>query len=355
MIMKKQLLTETPNKKIVKILSFLVLFTFFIPHFAQAAQVNFTWRANPPEDNVLGYKLYFGKKTACGDSSFCQFSGQSLTKGPSPIDIPVTDLSDPDNPNYNLDGLDEGDWCFRLAAYNAIGESNPTPALTIAIDTINPSVLITIPTTAPNFTTTNSTINMAGEASDNLCAEAITWTNSTGGNGTASGTTSWSQDNIILQQGDNIITVTANDSAGNIANSNLTVTYSPPPPDIESPVITITGPTSSGTYETSSSKLNIAGTAADNVEVASVTWINDRGGSGTATGTTSWSVANITLSEGSNIITVTATDTSDNSAIDTLTVSFTLPPGTYTEEFGEYRLPGNMFRYLYKRRRSSYQ
>jgi len=335
MIMKKQLLTKTPHKITVKIIFFLALFIFFIPHFTQAAQVNFTWRANPSADNVLGYKLYYGKKTACGDSSFCQFGGQSSTKGFSPTDILVTDLSDPNNPSYNLDGLDEGDWCFRLTAYNETGESNPTPALTIAIDTIPPSVSITAPTTAPNFTTTNSTINIAGEASDNLCIDSVTWTNSTGGSGTAFGTTSWSQENILLQEGDNLLTFTANDSAGNTAETSLTVTYAPPPPDVESPVITITDPTSSETYQTSSGTLTIAGTAADNVEVARVTWTNDRGGSGTATGTTSWAIANIILSEGNNVITVTATDTSDNSSSDTLTVNFTLPPGTHTAEFGD--------------------
>jgi len=283
----------------------------------------------------LGYKLYFGKKTACGDSSFCQFGGQSSIQGSSPVNIPLTDLSDPTNPSYNLDGLDEGDWCFRMTAYNEIGESNPTSALSIAIDTITPSVSITAPTTAPNFTTTNSTINIAGEALDNLCVDSVSWTSSTGGSGTASGTAGWSQENILLQEGDNLLTVTANDSAGNTAEASMTVTYTPPPPDVESPVITITDPTSSETYQTSSGTLNITGTAADNVEVARVTWTNDRGGSGTATRITSWAIANIILSEGNNVITVTATDTSGNSSSDTLTVSFILPPGTYTAEFGD--------------------
>jgi hypothetical protein len=42
--------------------------------------------------------------------------------------------------------------------------------------------------------------------------------------------------------------------------------------------------------------LSIGGTASDNVDVQ-VTWVNDRGGSGTASGTTSWSVPAILREE----------------------------------------------------------
>ena len=54
-----------------------------------------------------------------------------------------------------------------------------------------------------------------------------------------------------------------------------------------------------------------------------VTWANNRGGSGTATGTTSWSASGIVLQSGSNVLTVTARDAAGNTASDTLTVTFT--------------------------------
>jgi|GEM_PF-2178340 len=95
--------------------------------------------------------------------------------------------------------------------------------------------------------------------------------------------------------------------------------------DTTPPVVTITSPTSSPTYATSSSTLNIAGTASDNVSVAAVTWSNNRGGSGRATGTTSWSVPGITLQPGSNVLTVTASDYAENTSSDTLTVDYSLP------------------------------
>ena len=47
-----------------------------------------------------------------------------------------------------------------------------------------------------------------------------------------------------------------------------------------------------------------------------VTWANDRGGSGTATGTTAWSVSGIALQSGANVLTVTARDAAGNTATD---------------------------------------
>jgi hypothetical protein len=55
----------------------------------------------------------------------------------------------------------------------------------------------------------------------------VTWTNSRGGSGTATGTTSWSASGIALQSGSNVITVTARDAAGNSGTDMLAVTYSP--------------------------------------------------------------------------------------------------------------------------------
>jgi hypothetical protein len=42
---------------------------------------------------------------------------------------------------------------------------------------------------------------------------------------------------------------------------------------------------------TAATTLALGGVAADNVGVTLVSWSNDRGGSGTATGTTTWSVS----------------------------------------------------------------
>ena len=67
--------------------------------------------------------------------------------------------------------------------------------------------------------------------------------------------------------------------------------------------------------------ITLAGTAADAGGIQSVTWANDRGGSGAAAGTTNWTAPDIPLQSGVNVITVTAQDASGNSASDTLTVT----------------------------------
>ncbi len=88
------------------------------------------------------------------------------------------------------------------------------------------------------------------------------------------------------------------------------------------PTIAITTPTSSATFTTMSGALSLSGSASDNVSVFQVRWSNDRGGSGAAFGTTSWSAPNITLLAGLNNLTVTALDANGNAATAKLAVTF---------------------------------
>jgi hypothetical protein len=90
--------------------------------------------------------------------------------------------------------------------------------------------------------------------------------------------------------------------------------------DLLSPTCTITTPATSPYDNGTSTSITISGTASADTGVISVTWSNSLGGSGTCTGTTSWS-ANITgLSVGDNVITITAHDAADNTGTDTVTV-----------------------------------
>lgn len=98
----------------------------------------------------------------------------------------------------------------------------------------------------------------------------------------------------------------------------------PPPPDTTAPTVAIATPTTGSTYSTGSSPLTLGGTAADNVGVTEVAWANDRGGSGTATGTASWTIAGIALQSGTNILTVTARDAAGNLGTDILTVAYAM-------------------------------
>ncbi|MDY6951849.1 MAG: DNRLRE domain-containing protein [Thermodesulfobacteriota bacterium] len=105
-------------------------------------------------------------------------------------------------------------------------------------------------------------------------------------------------------------------------------------PDTTDPLVNITQPTSGDTHSTDQNSTAVEGTASDNIGVTTVTWVNNRGGNGTATGTADWTVSNIQLQEGDNIISVTAHDAAGNTGTDTLTVDYTPPAGTYTAEFG---------------------
>ena len=212
---------------------------------------------------------------------------------------------------------------YRFFASTENDNSSRRPKLIVTFfvgdDTEDPTITITDPVSSSSFETAENSIDLGGTASDNLEVTEITWSNNRGGNGSASGTANWYVSTITLQEGNNVITVTSHDAAGNMGTDTLTVTFIPP--DTEVPSISITSPTSSSTYDTSHSSITISGTTSDNVGVTSVTWSNDKGGSGSASGTTSWTITTIPLHCGKdNIITATAEDAAGNSDTDTLTI-----------------------------------
>jgi len=95
-----------------------------------------------------------------------------------------------------------------------------------AADSTSPSVAITSPTTSSTYVATGSSITLKGTAADNVGVTQVTWVNSLGGSGAATGTSSWTTSPIALQLGSNTVTVTARDAAGNTGTANLTVTLS---------------------------------------------------------------------------------------------------------------------------------
>jgi hypothetical protein len=198
-----------------------------------------------------------------------------------------------------------------------------TVAAASTADITAPSIAISAPTAAASFTSSASTISLGGTASDAVGVTSVSWANDRGGGGVASGTSSWDVPSVGLQAGTNVITVTARDAAGNVGTDVLTVTHSVP--DTTAPAVTISGPTTSPTYAATSSSLTITGTSSDAIGVTQVSWVNDRGGSGNATGTTTWSASGIVLQSGTNVITVTARDAAANKSTDVLTVTYTPP------------------------------
>jgi len=56
-----------------------------------------------------------------------------------------------------------------------------------------------------------------------------------------------------------------------------------------------------------------------------VSWVNDRGGSGLASGTANWSIGSVALQGGTNNVTVSARDAAGNIGTDVLSVTYTPP------------------------------
>jgi hypothetical protein len=135
----------------------------------------------------------------------------------------------------------------------------------------------------------------------------------------------------------------AKDKAGN-TSPGATASATPQAPDTTRPTVTITTPTAAATYSSSRRVLTLGGSAADAGGVAQVTWANDRGGSGTASGTTSWTASGIGLQPGLNTLTVTASDAVGNTGTGTLQVTYTPPisaVGVYRAATGMWYLDAN--------------
>jgi hypothetical protein len=78
--------------------------------------------------------------------------------------------------------------------------------------------------------------------------------------------------------------------------------------------VTITAPAVGATLETPDETVTLTGTAESNAEVVSVSWKNDRGGEGDASGGEFWKTGTIPLKMGENSITITAKDSAGETA-----------------------------------------
>lgn len=93
------------------------------------------------------------------------------------------------------------------------------------------------------------------------------------------------------------------------------------------PVVTITAPTADPTYDNGSDATltTLAGSASVlQGTVSTCTWTNAQGGSGAATGTTTWTIASVDLVDGANLITVRCATVAGNAGLDVITVTRSL-------------------------------
>jgi putative Ig domain-containing protein len=109
------------------------------------------------------------------------------------------------------------------------GSGGGSPAIQVptqpAQDLTPPTVVFLSPAQVGGTArTTESRVIVTGTASDNVGVVSVTWANSRGGSGAAFGTSSWVTGPIDLSMGDNVITITVADAAGNVRTATLTVT-----------------------------------------------------------------------------------------------------------------------------------
>jgi hypothetical protein len=86
-----------------------------------------------------------------------------------------------------------------------------------------PTVTITSPTSSGATTASSSFIALGGTAADVEGLTRVTWFNMGGGDGPATGTTTWSAGDVPLYGGSNVIVITAYDTHGNATTDAITV------------------------------------------------------------------------------------------------------------------------------------
>ena len=187
------------------------------------------------------------------------------------------------------------------------------------------AISITSPTDDQVFSV--ASITVSGTASDNKALNKVEVKVGSGSWLPVTGTSSWSVDSVPLAAGANIITARATDASDNAKETSVTVTYTPS--DVEAPVISITSPTVGQVFSIAS--ITVSGTASDNMALSKVEVKVGNGSWILASGNTSWTVSSMNLSVGSNMITVKATDNSNNIYETSVNVTYSLPDNTHKD------------------------
>jgi hypothetical protein len=183
-----------------------------------------------------------------------------------------------------------------------------------------PVVRITEPTAGSSYYTMESPLTLSGTASGRLPLLRVEWANDlTGASGIASGTAAW-EAIVPLGMGTNTIRITAVDEAERSAAASISVDY---PATNPMPTVTITGPTTTGTYSTSEAGLMVTGDSSSPFGIDHIDCVCSESASWTSSsGTTLWTFW-IPLVPGTNTIQVTAVDALGGSTTITLVVTMT--------------------------------
>jgi len=199
--------------------------------------------------------------------------------------------------------LTEGTNSVYVIAVDIAGNSDLNTT-SIVLDTIPPTITIDAVSSPTNidYQTVTGTIE-SGATIEVTCLTAAVGTVTTTD-------TTWSVEITGMDEGDNVITATATDQAGNKASDTATIVVDPTLPTIT--IKPVTSPTKFD-YQTIMGAMENGATVAVTCSTATV---------GTVTYPTdiTWSVEIKDMTEGDNVINATATDQADNKASDTATI-----------------------------------
>jgi hypothetical protein len=89
--------------------------------------------------------------------------------------------------------------------------------------------------------------------------------------------------------------------------------------------VAITAPANNVIFTSYANSITVSGTATDHLGISSLSWQNNRGGSGQLAGANAWSISGIPLQPGTNLIIVKATDTIGHASQAALSVTYIVP------------------------------
>jgi Tfp pilus assembly protein PilZ len=215
-------------------------------------------------------------------------------------------------------------------------DNSPFPNLTSLTLTINlqpvdslpPSLNVTSHTDGQtvfsNVITVAGTASDAGRGDSGISAVKVNFQRADGDTAVGAGVAQWSR-TFALDPGPNTIYVSAADASEFPQETNVTFKVIYQIGDVNPPLLTIDAPRNDQTLTTSS--ITISGTATDagqggnGVAQVTVNGVQANGGTATGSATANWS-RTINLGLGANVISVVAFDNINNSASQTVTVTY---------------------------------
>ncbi len=215
--------------------------------------------------------------------------------------------------SYDL-AASAGDSLEAIAECNQGGSQSGLLTVTEP-DTVSPTITIDEP--QEGHDSNEGQIYVNGSADDDVALSSVEVRLNGGQWANAAGKESWTIQ-LTLAEGNNTIIAKATDTSGNTVEAIVNVTYHEPV-DIVSPNVTITDPSEGQVLYTDT--ITVTGTASDDVSIGNVE-LNVNGGPWSPVdGMESWSIE-VQLSEGDNAIYARATDSSGNTALDAVNVTY---------------------------------